>query len=204
MVDDGVAPDRDVAAYDRRADTYENGRHGDMHRAISDRVVSLTASVHPDARRVLDVGSGTGYVLRGLASRLPRAEELVGIDAAPRMVAVARSSSDDTRVRFDAGLAERLPYPDERFDLVVSTTSFDHWTDQGLGLRECARVLAPGGHLVLTDQFAILPWPTLLVGRRRKVRTRRGASRLIAAAGLGPPEWRRLYAVVISTAVASK
>jgi len=43
--------------------------------------------------------------------------------------------------------AERLPWPAATFDLVVSTTSFDHWADQRAGLAECARVLAPGGCL---------------------------------------------------------
>jgi SAM-dependent methyltransferase len=47
-------------------------------------------------------------------------------------------------------LVEVLPFPEGSFDLVVSTTSFDHWADQRAGLRECARVLAPGGWLVLT------------------------------------------------------
>jgi ubiquinone/menaquinone biosynthesis C-methylase UbiE len=38
---------------------------------------------------------------------------------------------------------EHLPYADGTFDLVVSTTSFDHWSDQGAGLAECARVMTP-------------------------------------------------------------
>jgi SAM-dependent methyltransferase len=44
--------------------------------------------------------------------------------------------------RHHHALAERLPWPAATFDLVVSTTSFDHWTDQRAGLAECARVLA--------------------------------------------------------------
>jgi ubiquinone/menaquinone biosynthesis C-methylase UbiE len=40
------------------------------------------------------------------------------------------------------------------FDLVVSVTSFDHWSDQQAGLAECHRVLVPGGRLVLVDQFS--------------------------------------------------
>jgi ubiquinone/menaquinone biosynthesis C-methylase UbiE len=61
--------------------------------------------------------------------------------------------------------ASRLPWPAATFDLVVSTTSFDHWADQRAGLAECARVLAPGGCLVLADLFSVL-LPTLLAGRR--------------------------------------
>jgi SAM-dependent methyltransferase len=60
------------------------------------------------------------------------------------------------------------PWPAATFDLVVSTTSFDHWADQQAGLAECARVLAPGGCLVLADLFSALLLPTLLAGRRGK------------------------------------
>jgi ubiquinone/menaquinone biosynthesis C-methylase UbiE len=103
-------------------------------------------------------------------------------------------------VRFTEGTAERLPFAGERFDLVVSTTSFDHWADQAAGLAECARVLAPGGQLVLADQFSLLLWPTLLAGRRGRAR----ATRLVTAAGLRSPRWHRVYAVIIQAVTAVK
>jgi ubiquinone/menaquinone biosynthesis C-methylase UbiE len=197
--------DRDVKAFDDRAATYESGRHGQLHKEISERVVALALSrVAAAPSRVLDVGSGTGYVLRQLAARLPHAAEFTGVDAAPSMVAVASDSATDQRLRFQQGTAERLPVPDATYDLIVSTTSFDHWTDQAAGLRECARALKPGGTLILTDQFSNLLWPTLLAGRRGKARTRARAARLITAAGLRPPEWHRLYAVIIQTAITQK
>ena len=167
-------------------------------------MVSLALFVHPYPQRVLDVGSGTGYLLNALAPRVPDAEALCGVDPAPNMVRVSRSAVKDPRVRFDTGVAESLPYPDAAFDLVVSTTSFDHWADQPLGLRECARVLSPGGRLVLTDQFSDLLWPTLLSTRRGKARTRPRVSRPLLAAGLEQTRWRRLYAVIIATVVATK
>lgn len=197
--------DRDVKAFDDRAATYESGRHGQLHKEISERVVALALSrVAAAPSRVLDVGSGTGYVLRQLAARLPHAAEFTGIDAAPSMVAVASDSATDQRLRFQQGTAERLPVADATYDLIVSTTSFDHWTDQAAGLRECARALKPGGTLILTDQFSNLLWPTLLGSRRGKARTRARAARLITAAGLRPPEWHRLYAVIIQTAITQK
>ena len=103
--------------------------------------------------RVLDVGCGTGYLLRCLGRQYPDAERLAGIDAAASMILAAQKSADDARLSFLAGVAEELPYPDESFDLVVSTTSFDHWSDQQKGLAECRRVVTAGGHLVLVDQF---------------------------------------------------
>ena len=160
----GMPYERDVRAFDERAASYESGMLGQLHRDISSRVADLALSLGPAPRRVLDVGAGTGYLLGLLAARLPGAEELTGVDAAPSMVAVARERAADERVRFLPGTAERLPAGDGRYDLVVSTTSFDHWADQAAGIAECARVLAPGGHLVLADQFSLLLWPD--AGRR--------------------------------------
>jgi ubiquinone/menaquinone biosynthesis C-methylase UbiE len=110
------------------------------------------------------------------------------------MVDVAASSSNDGRLHFTAGAAEHLPYLDDAFDLVVSTTSFDHWSDQRSGLRECARVLQPGGQLILVDQFSLWLAPTLLVGRGGKARTVRRASKLLHAAGFRSTTWHDLYA----------
>jgi len=196
--------DRDVQAFDGRAASYESGRHGQLHQEISDRVVELAVSRVLAPRRVLDVGSGTGYVLRQLAARLPRTSEFLGVDPAPKMIEVARSASSDERLNFIRGTAEQLPADEGAYDLVVSTTSFDHWTDQAAGLRECARALAPGGTFVLTDQFSNLLWPTMLGRRRGKARTRSRATRLITAAGLRDPQWHPCYAVIIQSVTAVK
>ena len=84
------------------------------------------------------------------------------------MVEAARTVGVGSGAFFEEGSAENLPFDDQRFDLVVSTTSFDHWEDQGRGIEECARVLRNGGHFVCVDQFSNLLWPTLLVSRRGK------------------------------------
>jgi ubiquinone/menaquinone biosynthesis C-methylase UbiE len=196
--------DRDVAAFAERADVYEEGWLGRLHHEIADRTADLALAEVPAPRRVLDVGSGTGYLLRQIAARAPQAVELVGVDAAAQMVRVAQDTTADPRVRFLAGTAEHLPGPDGVFDLVVTTTSFDHWADQQAGLRECARVLIPGGRLVLVDQFSPLYLPTLIGSRRNKARTRRRATRLLTRAGFQSPRWHALYAVIIGAVTASK
>jgi ubiquinone/menaquinone biosynthesis C-methylase UbiE len=197
-----MARDRDVAAFGERAQGYDEGWRGRMHHQIADRTADLALTCLPAPSRILDVGCGTGYLLGRLAARLPQAEVFAGIDAAPAMITVARAAAAD-RLRFVVGTAERLPWPAESFDLVVSTTSFDHWADQRAGLAECARVLAPGGCLVLADLFSVLLVPTLLGGRRGKARTKRRATRLVAAAGLHSPRWHRLYTLIIQAMTAT-
>jgi ubiquinone/menaquinone biosynthesis C-methylase UbiE len=199
----GVPPHRDVGAFDERAPGYEEGWRGRMHHDIAAGAADLAVSVCPSPRRVLDVGCGTGYLLRLLAKRYPQASDLAGIDAAPSMIAAAEQAADDERLRFMPGTAERLPFPDGAFDLVVSTTSFDHWVDQGAGLRECARVLAPGGSLVLCDLFSPLLRPTLLGGRSGKARTPRRAGALVTAAGFQNLAWHDVYALIIKAVTAT-
>lgn len=156
---------------------YQDGLLGQMHRDIMVRTIDLALSLG-SPQRVLDVGCGTGLLLRELGQRLPQARELTGIDAAAMIEAA------------------RLPFDDSGFDLVISTTSFDHWADQGAGLAECHRVLAPGGRLVLTDLFSLALLPTLIGTRRDRARTQLRATRLLAAAGFRSVVWHRLYAEI--------
>ena len=196
--------------FDQRAEGYESGRLGQWHRDLSDGAIRHALAVAPAPDRVVDVGSGTGYALRQLAAALPGATELTGVDAAPEMVRVANEADEaggsggDGRVRFVVGRAEQLPVPDASVDLVISTTSFDHWADQRAGLAECARVLAPGGHLVLSDLFSVWLTPTLVGSRRGKARTRRRATRLITAVGLRSPQWHQLAGPIVQTVTATK
>jgi ubiquinone/menaquinone biosynthesis C-methylase UbiE len=97
---------------------------------------------------LLDVGCGTGRLLRAAATLWPSAS-LIGVDAADGMVEVARALTPEATVHL--GTAETLPLPDASVDLAVSTVSFHHWGDQSAGIREIARVLRPGGHFFLAD-----------------------------------------------------
>ena len=195
--------DRDVQAFGDRAPGYESGYLGQLHRDIVQRSIDLALVRFGLPQRVLDVGCGTGLLLRELGKRVPGAS-LTGIDAAPAMIQHARSLACDGQApTFVRGTAERLPFEDHAFDLVISTTSFDHWADQAAGLAQCHRVLAPGGHLVLADQFSSLLLPTLVGSRSAKARTPLRATRLLAAAGFRSLTWHRLYAVIIRAVTAS-
>lgn len=101
------------------------------------------------ASRVLDVGCGTGELLRRVRANVPDAV-LAGLDPVPEMLDVARdklSGRADLRV----GYADRLPWNAGTFDVVVSCNMFHYISEPLTALREMARVLRPGGALVLTD-----------------------------------------------------
>lgn len=195
--------DRDVLAFHERSAGYEAGYRGQLHTDIAIRSADLALARCPSPDRVLDVGCGTGMLLRELARRLPGAAELTGVDAAAGMIEQARAKAADPRLTFVQGTAERLPFGDGSFDLVISTTSFDHWADQQAGLAECRRVLAPGGLFALTDLCSTWLLPTLVGSRRNRARTPLRATKLLAAAGFRSLTWHRTYAVIIRTVTAS-
>lgn len=101
------------------------------------------------AARVLDVGCGTGELLRRLRAKYPDAL-LAGLDPVAEMLAVARdklSGKEDLRT----GYADALPWNSGAFDVVVSCNMFHYISHPVEALREMGRVLRPGGSLVLTD-----------------------------------------------------
>jgi ubiquinone/menaquinone biosynthesis C-methylase UbiE len=185
----------DVARFERRAGSYETGPLGHWHRLVAERTAEIALQAVPAPRAVLDVGCGTGVLLRLLAERVRGQVPLLGVDPSPAMITEGHAVRDlDARVRLVEGSAEDLPFPDDRFDLVVSSVSFDHWADQSGGLHEAARVLAPEGRVVLADLFAAWLVITTWAGRPR-ARTPATAERLLARARLRPMIWRRVYSL---------
>ena len=104
--------------------------------------------------RALDVGCGPGRLAVILAREAPGLT-VTGLDISPGMIEVARRRAEAAglagRVHFDVGDVAAMPYPDERFDLVVSTFSLHHWKDPQRGLAEIRRVLKPGGQACIYD-----------------------------------------------------
>jgi SAM-dependent methyltransferase len=132
-------------------------------------------------------------VLAVLAPYYPDAR-LCGIDPASEMLRVAGSRlGDAARVELRSAGAEQLPFEDHTFELVVSSNSFHHWADQAAGIREIARVLAAGGHLVMTDPFAIgwRRWGARIRPHGR-MRTQHEVEALLVGAGLGSVRWERV------------
>jgi ubiquinone/menaquinone biosynthesis C-methylase UbiE len=189
-----------VERYNRRATAYESGALGRWHADIVERTAALTKTVMPETGFLLDVGCGSGALIRSLA-RDVNGMTFVGVDPAPQMLAAAASHSHHGRAAFARAPAEALPFRDATFDVVVSSVSFGHWPDQPAGLRECRRVLVDGGALVLVDVFA--RWLNLATrrGDRHSAHTRSRTTELLRASGFETAEWHDVYGRVIAAVV---
>lgn len=107
--------------------------------------------VEPDgSKRVLDIGCGAGNMFHHLARYGP----VVGVDNNPKPLVVARERGYNVR----EGVAEDLPLDDEAFDLVALLDTVEHCDDDIAVLRECYRVCAPGGYLVVTVPAFMWLW----------------------------------------------
>lgn len=103
---------------------------------------------------MLDVGCGTGVAVRAAAGRVQRA---VGVDISPAMIERARELAAGLgNVEFVVGDSEHLPFSEATFTTVMCSSSFHHYPDAAQALREMARVLVPGGRLVIAEPDADL------------------------------------------------
>jgi ubiquinone/menaquinone biosynthesis C-methylase UbiE len=105
--------------------------------------------------QVLDVGCGTGTLAIEVARRVGRAGRVAGVDPGTQQIARARRSAArrNIPIEFQIGVIEQLPFPDRSFDVVLSTLMMHHLPAplKRQGLAEIARVLKPGGRLVIAD-----------------------------------------------------
>jgi len=102
--------------------------------------------VKPD-EAVVDVGCGTGNLVRALLVRLSPAGRVAAIDISPRMLEVARRKVTDPRVSWHVASAERLPLADTGSDRVLCFSVWPHLPDRPAVAAELCRVLRPGGWL---------------------------------------------------------
>lgn len=186
----------DVERFSRWAPTYD--RHflqRFIFEPVQKTVLELADSEIPHPASILDVGCGTGRLLRAAAERYPGAR-LEGVDAAEGMIAQARAAaSASSPINFQLATAEHLPFAAGEFDLVVSTMTFHHWADQRRGIAEIARVMTPSGRWILADFVAagVLRYFRRLL-RLEQFPERGRLDAMLAAAGLRVAAERRVKA----------
>ena len=138
-----------AARYDLLAWLLTHGRE----RELRETIVRL-ASLKP-GDQVLDIGCGTGTLAITATRHVGPTGSVTGIDASPSMIARANHKAEKAGVRatFQVAVAEALPFPDRRFDVVFTTLMLHHLPRNTR--QECAkeiqRVLKGGGRVVAVD-----------------------------------------------------
>ena len=126
------------------------------HSAVNARFVADFLAAHGPGRggEMLDVGTGPARLPIALC-RADRQFRVLGVDLAGPMLDLGRRNVADAgladRIRFARGDAKGLPFPDGRFEAVVSNTIVHHIPDPDLALAEMVRLVAPGGTLMVRD-----------------------------------------------------
>jgi ubiquinone/menaquinone biosynthesis C-methylase UbiE len=100
--------------------------------------------------RVLDIGTGPGFLLAEIHRHAPHLE-LHGLDISAAMLKKARQNLDGSPMELKQGSAAELPYPDNYFDLVTATGSLYLWERPFQALSEIRRVLRPGRQAILYE-----------------------------------------------------
>jgi SAM-dependent methyltransferase len=144
-------------------------RKAAAYRATAQGILAAVAGHAPRSRRrkVLDAGTGSGYLAFALAG--VGGADVVGLDLDPESYAMPTERArmrelllgeSDGSVRLERGDVHELEFPDGVFDLVCSMTAVEHFADLERSVAELARVLRPGGLMV----HGVEPWFSKLGG----------------------------------------
>lgn len=140
---------------------------------VEQRARTLALLDPQPGERVLDVGSGPGYLVASIADRVGAAGTVHGLDPSPPMNALASARVADRQwASIDTGDALALPYPDAAFDAAVSTQVYEYVEDLPAAFGELRRVLRPGGRvLVLDTDWDAVVWNVADRARHARIMT---------------------------------
>ncbi|KDE25396.1 MULTISPECIES: class I SAM-dependent methyltransferase [Bacillus] len=115
----------------------------------------LSRMYSPKNKVIIDMGTGPGYLSIQLAKRTNAHVHAVDINPAMHEIAQeeAKKSGVSSLISFDLEDVHHLSYADQYADFIVSYSCLHHWEDVVKGLKECYRVLAPSGKIVILDTF---------------------------------------------------
>lgn len=138
-----------IREFTKAAEIYDSGHAGIYEMCKDDYPSILEELKGDDFNDLLDVGCGTGPMVELLASEFP-GRHYTGLDLTPKMIEVANAKGI-RGAHFVVGDAENLPFDDASFDAVICANSFHHYPNPQAFFDGVARVLRPGGKLVLRD-----------------------------------------------------
>lgn len=141
-------------------------------------------------QRVLDVACGTGAVARQAAALLHGTGRVVGVDLTPAMLSVARRHPGASGIEWITADALAIPLPDASFDVIACQHGLQFFSDPVAGLAEMARLVRPGGQLVLATwgHPARNPWFQAQLGAFRDECWMPQTQLLLGACRLGEAE----------------
>jgi arsenite methyltransferase len=114
---------------------------------------SFIKALNPEQnQRILDVGSGPGFLANDISQFIGRSGQVCGIDISKPLLDIANSNYQNrSDIEFHFGDATKIPYKADDFDAVVSTQVLEYVPDVDAALLEFQRVLKPGGKVALLD-----------------------------------------------------
>jgi malonyl-CoA O-methyltransferase len=134
-----------VNAFSRSASSYDQFSH--LQKSIAMELAAHTSMLGIAPKNILDIGTGTGDLPFYLADTFPDAK-ISGIDIAQGMIDAAKEKNKSSNISFVIGDAEKLPYKNGSFDLVISSSTYQWVNDLSLAFDEAFRVLAAGGTFI--------------------------------------------------------
>ncbi|HTU24101.1 MAG TPA: class I SAM-dependent methyltransferase [Pirellulales bacterium] len=120
-----------------------------LHTPLGDRLFRERKFDLRGVRHILDIGSGAGQLVKPMLKYADPGTSIVCCDLSPKMLRRARTRLKSTVPQHVAADLMNLPFADGSFDCVTCGYVLEHLPEAKLGLREIARVLAPGGRLLL-------------------------------------------------------
>ncbi|HEX6748343.1 MAG TPA: methyltransferase domain-containing protein [Longimicrobium sp.] len=156
MLDEQGAATTERPVYQEIADRYAAEVDTRPLNAFYERPAVLSLLPPLAGTRVLDAGCGPGWYTEQLVAQ---GAEVTAFDAAPRFVELTRARVGDRAHVLQADLAQPLDFAaDAAFELVLSPLALHYVQDWDVLLRELARVLRPGGHLVFSTHHPFMTW----------------------------------------------
>lgn len=145
--------ERSKQSFDKQASIYDQSNYSKYPRQCYPYVINELSKI--EFETILDLGCGTGSVLSLLLEQKSSVHAF-GLDLSDEMLAVAKQKLGE-EVELMQGDAERLPYEDNSFEVVICIESFHHYPNPSKALDEVYRVLKPKGKFLLCDTWIFTP-----------------------------------------------